>query len=327
MFAVVLVGGFGTRLRPLTNEVPKPMLPIGNKPMIVRLAERLADGGITDIVLALGFRPDVFQGAFPGGIVKGNNGEVRLHYAVEPEPLDTAGAIRFAAEHAGITDTFVVANGDVVTDLPIRVLVDEHNRLGKEATLHLTPVADPSAFGVVEVDSSGLVRRFVEKPAPGETTSNTINAGTYVFSAKVLDRIPLGVPTSVERVTFPQLVNDSQLAAFATHHSWIDTGRPEFYLEANLSYVGTADAVVASTVHETAVVESSVIGSSDVADGAEIRRSVLLPGAVIGSGARVTSSLVWGQVPADTSLTNCVVGAGYVVPAGDHRDEKFPQPQ
>ena len=153
MFAVVLVGGFGTRLRPLTNNVPKPMLPIGNKPMIVRLAERLADGGITDIVLALGFRPDVFQGAFPGDVVKGNNGDVRLHYAVEPEPLDTAGAIRFAAEHVGITDTFVVANGDIVTDLPIRLLVDEHERLGKEATLHLTPVVDPSWIAYTIVSS------------------------------------------------------------------------------------------------------------------------------------------------------------------------------
>ena len=149
MFAVVLVGGFGTRLRPLTNTVPKPMLPIGNTPMVVRLAERLAAGGVTDIVLALGFQPDAFRAAFPGDSLTYDGATVNLHYAVEPEPRDTAGAIKFAADSAGVDDTFVVANGDIVTALPIADLVRFHHALGREATIHLTPVDDPSSFGVV----------------------------------------------------------------------------------------------------------------------------------------------------------------------------------
>jgi mannose-1-phosphate guanylyltransferase len=139
MYAVVLVGGFGTRLRPLTNEIPKPMLPVVHRPMIVRLVDRLAAGGVTDVVLALGFKPEPFRDAFPDG----RHGDVQVHYAVEPEPLDTAGAIAFAAREAGITDTFVVANGDIITDLDVAWLVAAHRSAGSEATIHLTPVADP----------------------------------------------------------------------------------------------------------------------------------------------------------------------------------------
>ena len=162
MRAVVLVGGFGTRLRPLTNDVPKPMLPVGHRPMIARLVDRLARGGVTEVVLALGFRPEPFLEAFPDNMC----GDVRLSYAVEPEPLDTAGAIRFAAEQAGIDDTFVVANGDVLTDLDVGGLVAEHRRFGAQATLHLIGVDDPSAFGVVDLADDGRIRAFVEKPAP-----------------------------------------------------------------------------------------------------------------------------------------------------------------
>jgi len=212
MLAVVLVGGFGTRLRPLTNEVPKPMLPVLHRPMIVRLVERLAEGGVTDVVLALGFRPEPFRAAFPDG----RHGDVRVHYAVEPQPLDTGGAIAFAARTVGVDRTFIVANGDIITDLDVSRLVDAHRRIGVAATIHLTPVDDPSAFGVVETDSDQIVRRFVEKPAPGETDSNMINAGTYVFEPEVLDLIVPDTPVSVERDTFPALVAASKLAAIAT---------------------------------------------------------------------------------------------------------------
>ncbi|MEI8239848.1 MAG: nucleotidyltransferase family protein, partial [Actinomycetota bacterium] len=153
MRAVVLVGGFGTRLRPLTSHIPKPMLPVGHLPIIERLVANLARGGVTEVTLALGFRPEPFIEAFPNGECAG----VRLQYAVEPEPLDTAGAIRFAAEFAGIDDTFVVANGDVLTDLDVAGLDEFHRAKGAEATLHLIAVADPSAFGVVALDADGRV--------------------------------------------------------------------------------------------------------------------------------------------------------------------------
>ncbi len=318
MHAVVLVGGFGTRLRPLTLDVPKPMLPVANRPMIVRLAERLAAGGVTDIVLALGFRPDVFRDAFPGDVLNGPFGSVRLHYAVEPEPLDTAGAIRFAADFAGVTGTFVVANGDIMTSLPIDQLIDFHRRSGAEATIHLTPVDDPSSFGVVEVDSDGRVQRFVEKPAPGETDSNTINAGTYVFEESVLARIDQGRRVSVERETFPALVADGALAALATDDAWIDTGRPELFLAANLAVIaeeGTHGAVIGdATIDSTATIIDSVIGDgATVEAGATVRGSVLLPGACVRAGATVVDSSVWGEIASGVEIIECVIGQSALV--------------
>ncbi len=230
MRAVVLVGGFGTRLRPLTNTTPKPMLPVVNRPMLEHLVGGLARAGIVEVTLALGFKPEPFAQAFPDGVCAG----VRLAYAVEPEPLDTAGAIRFAADHAGIDDTFVVANGDIMTDLDISKLLAAHRASGAEATIHVSPVDDPSAFGVVELDDDLRVLRFVEKPAPDEAPSNLINAGTYVLEPTVLPRIATGRKVSIEREVFPAIVADGGLFAYPDDAYWLDTGRPEFYLQANL---------------------------------------------------------------------------------------------
>ena len=326
MFAVVLVGGFGTRLRPLTNNVPKPMLPIGNVPMVVRLAERLAAGGVTDIVLALGFQPDTFRAAFPRDSMTHGDTTVKLHYAVEREPRDTAGAIKFAADSVGIDGTFVVANGDIVTGLAISDLVQAHRKGVREATIHLTPVDDPSSFGVVERDEKQLVQRFVEKPAPGETSSNLINAGTYVMEASVLDRIAADVPVSVERVTFPDLVAAGELAGYATDDSWIDTGRPEFYLEANLAYADSDVAIVESEIAQTARISDVVANRAVIGENAEVVRSVLLPGAIIEANARVENSLVWGRVSTGASVIGAVIGQDGVVPPGDHRDIRLPEP-
>lgn len=326
MFAVVLVGGFGTRLRPLTNNVPKPMLPIGNVPMVVRLAERLAAGGVTDIVLSLGFQPDTFRAAFPRDSLTHGDTTVKLHYAVEPEPRDTAGAIKFAADSVGIDGTFVVANGDIVTGLAISDLVQAHRKGVREATIHLTPVDDPSSFGVVELDEKQLVQRFVEKPAPGETSSNLINAGTYVMEASVLDRIAADVPVSVERVTFPDLVAAGELAGYATDDSWIDTGRPEFYLEANLAYADSDVAIVESEIAQTARISDVVANRAVIGENAEVVRSVLLPGAIIEANARVENSLVWGRVSTGASVIGAVIGQDGVVPPGDHRDIRLPEP-
>jgi mannose-1-phosphate guanylyltransferase len=318
--AVVLVGGFGTRLRPLTNDIPKPMLPIVHRPMIVRLVERLARGGVTDVVLALGFKPEPFVAAFPDGEHEG----VRVHYAVEPEPLDTAGAIAFAARAMGVDDTFVVANGDVITDLDVAALVAAHQRFGVAATIHLTPVEDPSAFGVVETASDGLVRRFVEKPAPGETDSTMINAGTYVFEPSVLDLIEPHRRISVERDTFPRLVARGELAAVATDDYWIDTGRPQLYLQANLDLVSgrrpgldlPGVAMSASIAGDSEIV-GSVVGEHVVVEsGSRVVGSVLLPGARVGAGGSVTASIVAGEIGARASIAECVIGAGYIVPAG-----------
>ncbi|HZB41864.1 MAG TPA: NDP-sugar synthase [Ilumatobacter sp.] len=318
MYAVVLVGGFGTRLRPLTNEIPKPMLPIVHRPMIVRLVERLAKGGVTDVVLALGFKPEPFRAAFPDG----RHGDVHVHYAVEPAPLDTAGAIAFAAREAGVDETFVVANGDIITDLDVARLVDAHRAARSAATIHLIPVADPSAFGVVETDPTGVVRRFVEKPAPGETDSNLINAGTYVLEPSVLELIEPGRKVSIERDTFPRLVASGALAALATDDYWIDAGRPSLYLRANLDLVtghsGSGDETAiapTATVDPSARCVDSVVGPGAVVGaGASVRGSVILPGAVVGERATVADSIVAGHVGAGATLSRSVIGAGYRVP-------------
>ena len=172
MRAVVLVGGFGTRLQPLTLDTPKQMLPIVGKPMIEHVVEHLSKHGITEVVLSLGFAPDVFQATYPDSHCNG----VPIHYAIEPEPLDTAGAIRFAAESANIEETFLVLNGDVLTDLDVKQLVDFHKETKGEASIHLIPVEDPSRYGVVPTDQSGRVTGFIEKPSPGESPTNWINA-------------------------------------------------------------------------------------------------------------------------------------------------------
>jgi mannose-1-phosphate guanylyltransferase len=321
MRAVVLVGGFGTRLRPLTTRTPKPMLPVGHRPMIEVVVDQLARGGVTDVVLALGFAPEPFRQGFPDGFCAG----LPLTYAVEPEPLDTAGAVRFAARFAEIDETFLVVNGDILTDVDVSTLVDFHRRHGAEATLHLTSVPDPSQFGVVVVDpATGLVDRFVEKPAPGTAPSNLINAGLYVFEPSVLDRIPDGRKVSVERETFPAMVADRRLYAMPTDDYWLDTGRPHLYIQANLDAVAGMRKYQrcnpvgdGADVAADAVIDGSLIGAgSIVGAGARLERSVLLPGAVVEAGATLVDSVVAGRVGGSARLEGCVIGSDGIVGAG-----------
>lgn len=321
MFAVVLVGGFGTRLRPLTTTVPKPMLTVGDRPIIVQLVDQLARAGVTDVVLALGFKPEPFRGAFPEGRVDG----VRIHYAVEPEPLDTAGAVRFAADTVGIGDTFVVMNGDVLTDLDVARLVAFHRERSAEATLHLISVADPSAYGVVALDGDARVERFVEKPAPGTEPSRLANGGTYVLEASVLERIPPGRPCSIERVTFPAVAGDGRLYGLATEDYWIDTGRPETFRQANLDTLdgirrGGAGAGIdpAARIAPGARVHHCVIAADvEIGEGAEVTDSVLLTGARVGAGATVDASILAGVVSEGATVCRGVVGADGVVDVGE----------
>ena len=234
MRAVVLVGGEGTRLRPLTLTTPKQMLPVGGRPMIERVLGHLAQHGIDQVVLSLGYRPDAFIDAYPDGSCAG----VGLTYAVEDAPLDTAGAIRFAAREAGLDETFVVVNGDVLTDLDVTALMAFHRERGAEATVALTPVDDPSAFGVVPTDEHGRVLAFIEKPPPGQAPTNLINAGTYVLEPSVLARIPGGRRVSIERETFPALVADGRLYALGLGRRLARRRHPATFLAANLRYAG-----------------------------------------------------------------------------------------
>ncbi|MST33284.1 NTP transferase domain-containing protein [Acidimicrobiaceae bacterium USS-CC1] len=314
MRAVVLVGGMGTRLRPLTLSVPKQMLPVGGRPMIEHVVEHLAVHGVDEVVLALGFRPDAFLAAYPDGRCRG----VKLRYAVEAEPLDTAGAVAFAAGEAGVDETFVVCNGDVLTDLDLTELVAFHRRSAALATISLTPVEDPSAFGVVPTDGDGRVLAFIEKPRREEAPTNLINGGTYVLEPEVLERIPPGRRVSIERETFPELAATGRLYALASAASWLDAGTPATYLAANLRHAG--DAPRPAGVDPAASVADSVLApDARVGPGARVERSVLMAGARVEAGAVVTDSLLGpgtlvGSGAAVTELS--VLGAGAEVAAG-----------
>ncbi|MFI5036038.1 MAG: sugar phosphate nucleotidyltransferase [Acidimicrobiales bacterium] len=321
MQAVILVGGEGTRLRPLTFQTPKQMLPLVGVPMIECVMEELGCHGVTDAVLALGYLPDSFTHAYPTNVIAG----VRVTYAVEPAPLDTAGAIRFAASAAGIDDTFLVVNGDVLTDLDITRLLRFHRERGADATIALHPVEDPSKYGVVETAPDGRVLAFVEKPPRGEASTNLINAGTYVMETRVLDRVAATGRVSVERDTFPALAAAGVLYALPDDAYWLDTGTPQTYLRANADILAERDGcrkapVVggswchpSATVDATATVRASVIDrDAYVGAGVELEGVVLMPGAVIEEGARVRSSIIGpGAVVGRFSTlgATCVVGA------------------
>jgi mannose-1-phosphate guanylyltransferase len=303
----VLVGGFGTRLRPLTLTSPKQMLPVAGRPMIEDVLAHLRHHGVDEVVLSLGYKPDAFLEAYPDATCAG----VRLVYVVEPEPLDTAGAIAFAAREAGIDERFLVVNGDVLTDLDVSALVAFHEAAGAEGTIALTKVEDPSQFGVVPTEADGRVIAFVEKPPRDEAPTDLINAGYYVLEPSVLDRIEPGRKVNIERETFPAMVADGRLFAVADPAYWLDVGTPERLLQASLDLLtgeraggpgGDVLLVGSATVEDGAQVARAVLGDGcRVEAGAVVEDAVLLPGVVVEAGAVVRRS---------------VVGAGAVVSAG-----------
>jgi mannose-1-phosphate guanylyltransferase len=327
MQAIVLVGGEGTRLRPLTLSVPKPALTLVDRPFLAYMVEWLAAEGVTEVVLACGFLPDILREA----IGEEEHAGTPLRYVAEPEPRGTAGAIRFAAEQLGdeLEDRFLALNGDVLTDLPLRTLVREHERSGARATLGLHPVSDSSAYGLVRTDASGEVLEFAEKtgePVPGE-----INAGIYVLERSVLETIPPGVPVSIEREVFPRLVGGG-LRAMLLDGYWMDIGTPERYLQASWDILESRVATrVAPTSPGILVAESAAVAADArvgpravvapgcrLEEGAEIRDSVLLDGCVIGAGARVGGSILGPgvRVDAGAALDGAVVGSDERVQVG-----------
>ena len=338
MRAVVLVGGFGTRLRPLTLTRPKQMLPILGRPMIEWVVAELVAHGVDEIVLSLGYRPEPFIEAFPDGHLLG----ARLHYAVEPDPLDTAGAIAFAAREAGFDrhdEPFIAVNGDVLTDLDITALVAFHKYSGAEATIALTKVDDPSRFGVVPTDGSGRVLGFIEKPPRESAPTQWINAGTYVLDRRVLDRIPSGQRVSIERATFPAMAEEGVMFAMESDAYWLDTGTPAQYVQAQTDILSgirvRANAVgvhVNASVHESARIEMSVVDSGCIVEsGAVVINSVLLPDCRVSAGALIVDSVLGEGVTvgAHAEVTGvCVIGDGEIIePHARMTAVKHPDPE
>lgn len=320
MQAVVLVGGLGSRLRPITYDVPKAMVPLRNRPFMRYMVDFLKTGGLEGAVLSMGYLPDPIQKYFSGLDLNGFS----LNYAVEEHPLGTAGGIKNAQRYLG-GGPLVVTNGDVLTGLDLREVVQVHQDTDALATITLTTVEDPSLYGLVEVDHEMQVRRFVEKPAYDEITTNLINAGVYVLEPEVLDMIPEGREVSIEREIFPHLQAEGRLRAYISSAYWRDIGTPRSYLTAShdvLSGVVTASADFKYLdVHSSARVGKNVTllppvsidQDCELELGATIGgRSALGRGCRVGEGAIVESSILFDgvQVEPGAVLRNSIIGPG-----------------
>ncbi len=331
--AVVLAGGFGTRLRPLTLEMPKPMLPVVNRPFLEHLVARLRSHGVRRIVMALGYLPDHIISYFGDGSAFG----VRMEYRVEPKALGTAGAVKFALGSA--QETFLVLNGDILMDLDITALLARHRQTGATATLALHRVDNPSRYGVVPTDDAGRVLRFIEKPPGPDFPSYFINSGCYALEGAVLERIPEGEFQMFEHHLFPGLLAEG-LPVYS--HMWsgyfMDMGTPASYLALHrdlLTGVVTSplverDGVIAGegcVIDPEAVLEGPIVMGEEceVQSGARIRGPVTLgPGCSIGQGAEVDGSVLWGSVMIGRDArvreavlgTDVRIGDGAVVEAG-----------
>jgi len=299
---VVLVGGEGTRLRPLTLETPKPMVPVMNVPFLERTLRRLRDAGIDDVILPAGYLPAAISSYFGDGSALGLN----IRYVIEETPLGTAGAIKNVAEY--ITGPFFVLNGDVLTSLDLRAMIALHERKRGMGVLHLIRVDDPSAFGCVVNDGDDMVTAFVEKPKREEAPTNEVNAGTYLLDPAILDLIPSGRMVSIERETFPLVITGSRpLYAYTTDDYWVDLGNPAAYLKAHRDVfdgampleLGEGTPTAGPNVAPAATCVPPVLLGARVriSPGARVGPyAVLGDGCTVGAGAVIRDSVVWDNV-------------------------------
>jgi len=298
--AVILVGGEGTRLRPLTATVPKPVVPLVDRPFIVYMLEWLRRHGVDDVVMSCGFLATSVRNVLGDGSHLG----LRLRFVEEPEPRGTAGALKFAEDL--LEDRFLMLNGDVLTDIDLTAQIAQHEASRAVGTLALVPVDDPSAYGLVRLNDDRSVKEFVEKPAADQIDTNLISAGAYVLERSVLDLIPPDRNVSIEREIWPRLVGDG-LFGFAADAYWLDIGTPERYLQ------GTFDILEGNV--KTAVADR--LGSSFVAvadhvraDGRIVPPALVERGCVVESGAHIGSLVVLGAgvtVGAGSTIERAVV--------------------
>ena len=300
MKALLIAGGLGTRLRPLTYTRPKHLLPIANRAHVEHVFDLLLRHEIHDVVLLTSYLADAFAAVIENAGERG----LKVEIAHETEPLGTGGAVK-NAEHLVGGETIFAFNGDILTSADLGRLLAFHRDRGAAATLLVSPVDDPSAFGVVATDSVGRAERFIEKPTPGEAPTNNVSVGVYVLEPSVLASIPEGRVVSIEREVFPQLAADGALYAHAQETYWMDVGTPQKYLQANLDALSglfRTDAVArpgpgvslvapSAKVSDSARVSSACLGDGcSVAAGASVTESVLLGGVVVAEDARILRS-------------------------------------
>jgi mannose-1-phosphate guanylyltransferase len=323
--ALVLAGGEGTRLRPLTLTTPKPVLPLAGRPFLTFMLDWLQGHGVDEAVLSLGFLSDAVHGVL-GDIQSG----MRLRYVHEDEPLGTAGPVRLAADEGILAERFLVLNGDVLTDMDLTAEVAQHERTGAAGTLALIEVEDVASYGVVPTKENGEVLEFREK-SPGPAPTNRINAGAYVLERSVVDLIPAGRAVSFEREVFPQMVGNG-LYGWAADGYWIDIGTPERYLEATWDLLAArVDSTLpdrdetGSLVYDGSLTSGAHIGPQSVlgphcsvgADAA-VERSVLHERVMVGADAVIRGSIVGAgaRIGAGARMQDAVIGAGAVIEAG-----------
>ncbi len=327
MQALILAGGKGTRLRPLTIHTPKPVVPIVNKPFLNYQIDLLKRAKVKDLTLSLSYQPGKIEEIFGDGQDHG----LHIHYAVEATPLGTGGAYKNAEQF--LKETAIVFNGDVLTDMDLEKIVAFHKEKKATATLVLVPVENVSAYGVVETDTEGRVQRFVEKPKPGETVANTINAGCYILEPNVLDFVPAGEQYSFEYQIFPALLKAGEpVYSYVWNDYWLDIGKPQSYMQANFDLINDrlpAHPVLRYPLEQTAVNgEQPKIDHISVVDpsctikaGAEIINSVLGPNCIVEEKARIENSIIWAatRVGKEAEIRNslicksCIIGRNSVV--------------
>ena len=302
MQAVILAGGLGTRLRPLTLNVPKPIVPIGNQPFLLRQIESLKAAGVTDITLSLNYEPSLIKKVLGNGSAFG----VNLRYLIEPAPMGTAGAYKFAEQF--LNTSTIVLNGDILTDIDLQTVIEHHKKLNSIATIVLTPVDNPSAYGLVQTDKDAKVVRFLEKPKLDEINElniNTINAGIYIFEPEVLDLIPKNTAYSFEYQLFPDLLNrKEQFHSFVAYNNyWLDIGTPQRYLQAHQD-------LMSGKIKNFTVTKNSGFKLADSAEIDEI--SCIADGCIIEAGVKITNSILGKDViiEKDTIIQNSVVWSG-----------------
>ncbi|MCX6001583.1 MAG: NDP-sugar synthase [Chloroflexi bacterium] len=321
MKAIILVGGEGTRLRPLTYSVVKPMVPVVNRPFIEHVILKLAAHGINDIVLAMGYKPDSIFAYFKDGAGAG----IKLSYSLEEKPLGTAGAVKNAGGH--VEDTFFVLNGDTFSDIDYTEMLAFHRRNRALATIALSYVDDPTRFGVVETDKSGRVKAFIEKPTRDRVTSNWINAGVYILQPSVLGCIPDNQFFMFEKGVFPPLLERGErVFGYAVKSYWIDMGRPSQYHQLNCDVLrGLCSSPLYSvkditieqrcSVHPSARITGPAIinnGCNIAEDAVIIGPAVIGSNCIIGKGAVIENSVLWDDiiVGAGASITGSIIASG-----------------